>query len=173
MTFSIKSTIRAFVAPKHRISCRRDLWLAVTKELDRRGERVHEAGVFLLGRARGSRREVIEAVYYDDLDPRAYSTGVCVLHAPAFAKLWGHCRERKLTVVADIHTHGGRAVQSRSDKANPMVARAGHIAIILPNFAVAPIPWDQIGIYEYRGDHQWHDRSSWFSPGFIYTGLWS
>ncbi len=177
MTFSIKATIRAFVAPSHRISCPGPLWNAVVNELDRRGARVHEAGVFLLGRARGERREVADVVFYDDLDPEAYSTGVCVLHGPAFAKLWSLCRERKLTVVADVHTdvhtHGRRALQSEADRTNPMVARAGHVGIILPNFAVAPIPWDQVGIYEYRGDHQWYDRSPRLSPGFFYAGLWS
>ncbi len=31
----------------------------------------------------------------------------------------------------------------------------------------------EVGIYEYCGEHQWHDRSSRFSPGFFYAGLWS
>ncbi|PTE14518.1 hypothetical protein C5F44_09075 [Fuscovulum blasticum DSM 2131] len=114
-----------------------------------------------------------DVVFYDDLEPQAYSTGVCVLHAPAFAKLWSLCRERKLTVVADVHTHGGRAIQSKADRTNPMVARAGHVGLILPDFAIAPIRWDQVGIYEYRGDHQWHDRSPRVRRGFFYTGLWS
>ena len=173
MIFSIKAIIRAFVAPEHRISCPAALWNSVVHELDRLGERRHEAGVFLLGRARGERREVSQVVFYDELDPLAYSTDVCVLHGPAFAKLWALCREHQLTVVADVHTHGGRAIQSKSDRTNPMVARAGHIGIILPNFAVSPISWDEVGIYEYRGDHHWHDRSHRFSPGFFYTGLWS
>lgn len=173
MTFSIKATIRAFVAPDHRVSCPWRLWDVVTHELDRRGERVHEAGAFLLGHANGERREVTDVVFYDDLDPQAYSTGVCVLHAPVFAKLWSLCRDRKLTVVADVHTHGGRAIQSEADRTNPMVARAGHVGLILPDFAVAPIRWDTVGIYEYRGDHQWHDRSPRVRRGFFYIGLWS
>ena len=49
MIFSLKTTIRAFAAPEHRISCPRRLWNAILRELDRRGERRHEAGVFLLG----------------------------------------------------------------------------------------------------------------------------
>ncbi len=173
MTFSIKATIRAFVAPNHQMSCSWRLWDVVTHELERRGERVHEAGAFLLGRARGERHEITAAVFYDDLDPLAYSTGVCVLHAPAFAKLWSLCREHELTVVADVHTHGGRAIQSHSDRKNPMVARAGHIGVILPDFAATPICWDEVGIYEYQGNHQWLDRSPRVRPGFFYTGLWS
>nr|WP_298681676.1 Mov34/MPN/PAD-1 family protein [uncultured Dongia sp.] len=169
----IKPIIRAFAAPEHRVSCPRLLWAATTDELHRRGKRIHEAGAFLLGRECGQRFEVTNVVFYDDLDPEAYSTGVCILHGPAFAKLWAICREHSLTVVADVHTHPGRALQSEADRRNPMIARAGHVAVILPNFATAPIRWDQVGIYEYRGRHLWHDRSPRSVRRFFYTGIWS
>jgi hypothetical protein len=116
MIFSLKTTIRAFAAPEHRISCPRKLWNVILRELDRRGKRRHEAGVFLLGRER--------------------------------------------------HGRG-------SDKANPMVARQGHIAIIVPDFARWPIAPERMGIYEYCGDHQWIDRSPARFPRFFYTGFWS
>lgn len=173
MTFSIKTTIRALVAPNHRVSCPTPFWHHVIKELDRRGERRHEAGAFLLGSERRGRREVADVIFYDELDPEAYSTGVCVLHAPAFAQLWAACRSRKLTVVADVHTHGGSAHQSDSDRTNPMVARAGHVAIIVPNFAVMPFDRRDMHLYEYRGNHEWFDRSPRRYPNFLYVGAWS
>ena len=142
-------------------------------ELYRRSERRHEAGVFLLGRVRGKRREVIDAVYYDELDPRAYATGVCVLHAAAFAKLWAICRERGLTVVGDIHTHGPDVGQSESDRTNPMVAVSGHIAIIVPNLAAPPVSPGAIGIYEDQGNHRWLDCSPRRRGGYLYVGPWS
>lgn len=73
MTFSIKTIIRAFVAPEHRISCPNRLWKHVLSELHRRGGRRHESGVFLLGIERNARREVTAAVFYDELDPKAYA----------------------------------------------------------------------------------------------------
>lgn len=173
MTFSIKAIIRAFVAPEHRISCPSRLWKQVLAELHRRGSRRHESGVFLLGIERNARREVTGAVFYDELDPKAYATGVCVLHSDAFAKLWAQCREKGLTVVADVHTHPGRAFQSESDRTNPMVARAGHIAMIVPDFAAPPIRSENIGVYEYRGSHTWHERGGRNAPAFFYTGFWS
>jgi hypothetical protein len=173
MSFSIKATIRAFVAPKHRLSCGPQIWRGLISELERRGRRRHESGVFLLGVERGDRREVREVVFYDDLDPLAYDTGVCVLHGDAFAKLWEICRNRRLTVVADAHTHPGTALQSGSDKANPMVARPRHIAIIVPEFARWPIRHGGLGIYEYCGDHSWIDRNELRAPGYFYTGFWS
>src|SRR6202043_3358208 len=135
--------------------CPSGYWRQIVGELYRRGENQHEAGGFLLGTVREGRREVQAAVYYDDLDAEAYATGVCVLHGDAFAKLWAECRKRKLTVIGDVHTHGGAAYQSGSDKTNPMVARAGHIAIIVPDFVAWPIAPERLGIYEYRGQHEW------------------
>ena len=173
MSFSIKTIIRAWLAPKHRLTCPTNFWRETIGELERRGQRKHETGAFLLGIVRNGRREITSSVFYDDLEAEAYSTGVCVLHGNAFAKLWAHCREQGLTVVADVHTHPGAGFQSDADRTNPMVARAGHIAIILPNFARWPICEDQMGIYEYRGQHEWLNRSPSLAPRFFYTGLWS
>jgi hypothetical protein len=173
MSFSIKAIIRGFVAPRLRLRCRNRLWRQFVSELEHRGHRRHESGMFLLGIDADGEREVREAVFYDDLDPRAYDTGVCILHGDAFAKLWTICRDKKLTVVADAHTHGGMGCQSSSDKSNPMVARQGHIAIILPDFARWPIRSPDLGIYEYLGQHEWINRSPAKTPGYFYTGLWS
>ncbi len=173
MSFSIKAIIRAFVAPEHRLSCQFRIWHRVVTELERRGRGRHESGVFLLGVEYGERRKVREAIFYDDLDPQAYAAGVCVLHGDAFAKLWAICRDKNLTVVADAHTHSGAAFQSASDKTNPMIARTGHIAIIIPDFARWPIHACQLGIYEYCGQHEWIDRNLAKAPGYFYTGLWS
>ncbi len=173
MTSSIKAIIRAFWVPSLRLNCPTRLWKAIVVELDRRGEGQHEAGAFLLGRERDGRREVERALFYDDLDRAAYASGVCVLHGDAFAKLWAVCREEGLTVVADVHTHLGAGFQSNADRTNPMVARAGHIALILPNLARWPVDQNLFGIYEYRGQHQWGDHSVGRPPHFFYTGFWS
>jgi proteasome lid subunit RPN8/RPN11 len=173
MISSIKAIIRAFAAPNHRLRCKPGLWRELLAELCKRGEGCHEAGAFLLGPEGSGRREVTGVVYYDDLEPEAYSSGVCILHAPAFSKLWAMCREHGLTVVADVHTHPAGAGQSRADRMNPMVAQAGHIAIIVPNFAAAPVATAMLGIYEYRGQHTWFDRSPRARRGFLYTGIWS
>lgn len=173
MNFFIKAIIRAWWAPEHRLSCASNRWRQIVAELDKRGGRKHEAGAFLLGFDLGGRREVHAAVFYDELDQDAYATGVCILHGDAFAKLWSLCRDKGLTVVADVHTHPGAGYQSLSDKANPMVARRGHVAIILPDFAKWPLRREHVGIYEYLGEHEWIDRSPAYAPRFFYTGFWS
>jgi hypothetical protein len=173
MAFSLKAIIRAFVAPDHRLRCERQLWRGIVAELERRGEGRHEAGAFLLGVDDGGQKYVREAVYYDELDPHAYDTGICILHGDAFARLWSLCREKGLTVVADAHTHPGAAMQSHSDRTNPMVARAGHIAIIVPDFACWPIRRGELGVYEYAGDHGWHNRGGRTASRYFYRGFWA
>jgi hypothetical protein len=94
-------------------------------------------------------------IYYDDLDAECLRGGI-ELSGSAFDTLWQICRDNQLTVIADIHTHPSDWVaQSDTDRRNPMIAQAGHIAIILPNFAQGRIDPVSIGIFKYQGAHQW------------------
>ena len=98
-------------------------------------------------------------VYFDDLDP-ACLQGNIQFDGRAFSKLWDLCEANNLTVVADVHTHPGASVrQSSIDRENPMVARAGHIAMIVPHFATRRVRPRQVGLHEYAGDDGWR---SWF-----------
>jgi proteasome lid subunit RPN8/RPN11 len=142
-------------------------------ELQRRGEGRHESGVFLLGQENRGRLEVKDVIFYDELDPEAYSTGACVLHGDAFSKLWTICRERQLTVVADVHTHPGAARQSEYDRTNPMVARTGHVAVIVPRYAQPPVVHSELGLYEYCGEHKWQQQNEEFRDQFFYSGWWA
>ena len=101
---------------------------------------------------------VVVATEYDDLDPHAYDTGVCVLRAAAFGRLWDRCTEMSLAVVADAHVHPRGAWQSLSDRDNPMIARPGHLALILPLMARPPVRRWSVGLYEYLGDHRWRSH---------------
>ncbi len=136
----------------------RPLWNELTSELHRRTENRHESGAFLLGQRKESDRRALRLIYYDELDPAAYDSGICILHADAFSRLWDRCSELEMTVVADAHVHPFGAGQSWSDRENPMIARAGHIAIILPRMARPPVRRWAVGVYEYLGDHRWQAR---------------
>ena len=136
----------------------RALWAELTGELHRRTEGQHESGAFLLGRKSEKEREAMAVVYYDQLDPKAYDTGICILHADAFGRLWDRCTTLGLSVVADAHVHRLRAIQSRADKENPMIACPGHLALIFPLMAHPPIRRWSIGVYEYLGAHQWRSH---------------
>ena len=50
-----------------------------------------------------------------------------------------------------------------------MIAQSGHVALIVPNFARS-FKMQDIGIYEYLGDHRWRDHSD---ERYFYTGIWA
>ena len=172
MSFSIRATIRAFVAPDHRLACPAPLWRALLEELRRRGGGHAESGAFLLGRTSGKRRRVEGIAYYDDLDPDSLRTGIVVFDGRGYGPLWTLCRETGRTVVADVHTHGGVARQSSLDRDNPMIATAGHVAVIVPAFAQGRVQLTDLGIYEYEGSHRWRDLSGPRANHYFYVGFW-
>jgi proteasome lid subunit RPN8/RPN11 len=159
MTISIRRSIRALVAPHHNLACSKRLWERVRQELARRGNGERESGAFLLGTIdRAGRREIQDFVPYDDLDPACLDTGIIEFRgAVGCGKLYALCRERGLDVVADVHTHPGPPYQSKLDRDNPMMAREGHIAIILPHFAQTAVGQTQLGLYRYQGNYRWED----------------
>ena len=135
------------------------LWGTLLEELQRRTDGYHESGAFLLGRVGDQGRKVEQVLYYDDLDANAYDAGIVILHGASFGKLWELCRKCKLSVVADIHVHPEEARQSLADRDNPMIAQRGHLALIVPDFAQAPVRMESLGFFEYLGGHRWRNLS--------------
>ena len=147
------------------------LWRELLGELHRRTGERHESGAFLLGHSGEPRRRIVEAIYYDDLDSDAYRTGIVVMNAPSFGLLWDQCRSSGLSVVADIHVHPRAAYQSRADRENPMIAMAGHLALIVPNFARPPVMLERLGFFEYRGSHRWRSLGGAHITRFLRLGV--
>jgi hypothetical protein len=144
-----------------RLRCNYRVWDAGVAELARRTwSGRQESGAYLLGvdLLDGGQR-ILEFVYYDDIDPHALDSGIVTIRQTALPRLWAHCRERGYGVVADIHVHPGGADQSDSDRANPIMPRASHVAMILPNFAQGRPRPGGIGIYEFLGDGRWANHS--------------
>jgi hypothetical protein len=110
-------------------------------------------------------------ILYDDLDPHALDTGIVHFDGRYFGALWDICKRRHLSVIADVHVHPGGSGQSGSDHAHPMISRAGHIALILPNFARAPIEPSAIGICRYLGNKRWHSVPPAARRAFLHIGL--
>lgn len=160
---SLVSTLLGWLRPSPpRIRCARHIWRAGTEELAKRTLRGRrESGAYLLGRElRDGTKRILEFVYYDDIDPQALATGIVTIRQTALPRLWDLCRSRGYGVIADIHVHPGAYGQSQSDQANPVMPRAGHIAMILPNFARGrPMP-GSMGLYEYLGAGRWADHTA-------------
>jgi hypothetical protein len=172
MSFSIAATIDRLLAPRRELSCSWLLWRRLMSALRERGRgESRESGAFLLGIVEpGGAARIKDYVLYDDLDPHSLDTGIVRFDGKYFGKLWAMCRARGLTVVADVHVHPGDSGQSRSDREYPMVSQAGHIALIVPHFARAPVRREDVGVYRYLGGGEWQavlrsQRRSFFNIG--------
>ncbi|HEY1929860.1 MAG TPA: hypothetical protein VGG92_20510 [Caulobacteraceae bacterium] len=156
MNFSIAEIMRRLWAPQHELSCSPGLWNRLLAALRERGGGRHESGAFLLGlRDAAGRARIHDFVLYDDLDSQSLATGIVRFDGRYFSDLWGICERRGLEVVADVHTHPGGSWQSASDQAHPMIARDGHLALIVPDFAKRGVRREEVGVYRYRGAGRW------------------
>lgn len=126
-------------------------WDPMIAELGRRGRGTRESGAFLLADRAGDRRRVTRVVYLDALDPNCLQGGI-VFDGLAYSKLWDICDAEQLVVIGDVHTHPGPGVhQSGIDAENPMVAQEGHVALILPDFAMHTMLPREVGVHRYDG----------------------
>lgn len=130
-------------------------WHQLIDELGRRGGGAREAGAFLLADQARSRRRVTRVVYLDDLDPACLNGGIH-LDSRAYSKLWDLCENERLVVIGDVHTHPRTGVrQSCIDADNPMIARDGHVALIVPALATRPTRAREVGVHRYDGTGGW------------------
>lgn len=131
------------------------LWTSLISHLREQGGGVRESGAFLLGHKTDASRIVLRFLPYEQLQADALHDDYVSLTAASFARLWDVCRSERMTVVADVHTHRLGPGQSISDRANPMVALKGHIALIVPRFARGRVRPRDIALYVYEGSHSW------------------
>lgn len=172
MNFYIAATIARLLSPQHKLSCSWFLWRRLLRRLRDRGlDDTRESGAFLLGRRHRGRVRIVDFILYDDLDPNALKTGIVRFDGRFFAALWDICKERDLSVVADVHTHPGSSEQSGSDQNHPMVSRSGHLALIVPHFAAAPVYRREVGVYRYKGDKRWHTVPPDERRRFFFIGI--
>jgi len=172
MNFFNPMIMRRLLAPRHEISCSWFLWHRLKMRLRERGRFCRrESGAFLLGSQQGDSARITDFVLYDDLDPHALDSGIVRFDGRYFSDLWAICKTRGLTVVADVHVHPSGSGQSDSDRAHPMICRAGHIALILPHFATGTQPRHDIGIYRYLGNKKWEIVQPSARRQFFHIGL--
>ena len=170
MASLIATLARSLLGPPPEILCSARVWRAGIAELKRRAGGRRESGAFLLG-SKSKARRIHEFVFYDDIDPNALRSGIIEIDGRRLGDLWVHCRKTGRAVVADIHVHPGHFWQSDSDRANPIMAEVGHIAIILPQFAARATYPGGIGVYGYLGSRRWRDRS-FDRPSPFHVGWW-
>lgn len=170
MASLIATLARRILGPPPELLCSAEVWRAGVAELRRRADGQRESGAFLLG-TKGNVRRIEEFCFYDDIDPNALRSDMVIINGRRLGDLWTHCRKTGRSVVADVHVHPGGFGQSNSDRANPIIAEIGHMAMILPHFAERETKPGRIGVYEYLGSRRWRDRS-FERPCPLHVGWW-
>lgn len=131
------------------------VWKSLMLDLKESGRGKNESGAFLLAERKRANRVVCSWLSYDVLSPGSLTRDYVRLEPEAFTRLWSWCQKYDVEVVADVHTHLARPVQSISDRAHPMIALPCHIALIAPFYAqYKPRPFD-CSFNIYHGDNQW------------------
>lgn len=137
----------------------RALFEEIMQALAKSGSGVRESGAFLLGDQVSGRRRVESYLMYDVVAPvtsRAHN--YVALTGQDVGRAWEHCYRAGVQVVADVHTHPFGPGQSISDRGQPIVSITGHVALIVPYFAMRqPCPVD-LGVHLFLGDGQWESR---------------
>jgi hypothetical protein len=132
------------------------MWFFLVYGLRKRGQKKRESGAFLI--AKNGSTKVTKIVFYDELDPNVFNSGIIDFNGLGHIKLNSILESEKAEVVADIHTHpfGCSTRQSDSDKKHPMSRIKGHTAFIAPNYAtdIFLLPRD-CSAYKYEGSFQW------------------
>lgn len=134
------------------------VWERLIADLARTGHGVRESGAFLLG-VSDQLRIITEYALYDEVAPDSLDVDYVLLKGPHMANVWEQCEQRRLFVVADVHTHPGAPVQSRSDREYPIICIPGHVALIVPRFARGHVTIDSLGLHHFLGAGRWE---SWF-----------
>lgn len=134
----------------------RAVYDALIADLVKSGCGIKESGAFLLGHFDEQKRRVSSYLMYDIVATESSRKHIYVAFtAEEMALAWEHCYATGLQVVADIHSHPMGPGQSVTDRAHPIVSVAGHIALIVPYFAMRkPEPID-LGVHVFEGAGRW------------------
>jgi hypothetical protein len=70
-------------------------------------------------------------------------------------KLWITLALEGLGVRIQVHTHPGEAFHSATDDAFPIIHTPGFLSLVIPNFALGPIDFEQAYLAEIQADGCW------------------
>ena len=138
------------------LSCTTDTLTRTIDILRAGGARSEERVVLWLGPASGIREpmpvtEVYEPYQITDID-------YFKLPAASLRALMTHLRGARLKILAQVHSHPGRAFHSEADDEWAIVRHIGALSLVLPEFARNTTPAnfaEQAASYRLSGENEW------------------
>lgn len=131
------------------------LWSETIEGLRKRSKG-REAACIWGGYRRPGVQEVKEVFFLDDLvGVKGFARRHNVPRV-ALDQLFEMLRDKKLSIIADLHTHPGAWVGlSPVDMSHPLEYRIGMIMAVIPYYAAMSIGLGNIGVHEYHGSGRW------------------
>ena len=77
---------------------------------------------------------------------------------PSMRKLMSHIRATRLQILAQVHSHPGRAYHSKADDAWAIVRHVGAVSIVVPTFALGTNDQNfecRVATYRLNEDDRW------------------
>jgi proteasome lid subunit RPN8/RPN11 len=111
-----------------RIEVGRGVVAATIERLQAGGRMGHERAVLWLGRGAARIDELYEPRQRTRADQFYFDR-------ESMQMLFAHLREKRLRVLAQVHSHPGRAFHSEADDEWAIVRHAGALSLVLPRFA--------------------------------------
>lgn len=123
--------------------------------LRRAGLEGHEGLALWVGRQDEVRFNVSQAVIPKQRHIRT-SDGVCVmLGADELHRINVWLFKEKFTIMAQVHSHPGRAYHSGTDDDYAVATTVGCLSIVVPDFARAPFDISRLAIYRLDARARW------------------
>lgn len=137
--------------PQHAVTIPRHFWLALISEFAKHGSAVERVAYFdgyltdMAGYPDATPVAVVAALVLPDarLAPGNYEVS-----ATAMSQAGSHLRARRMTRLAQIHTHGNDWVDhSHTDDAHAYSQRIGSLSIVMPRHAITNPTLDECGVH--------------------------
>ena len=127
------------------------------REVGRAG---HEVLGLWVGHQEGERFTVAQTVIPAQRHIRT-GDGVCVVVGPEeLHRLNVWLFRQKLTLLAQIHSHPGRAYHSGTDDDNAVATATGCLSLVVPDFAARPFAVDTTAVYRLDPRGRWREVPS-------------
>lgn len=70
-------------------------------------------------------------------------------------EFWNNLSTRKMSVCVQIHTHPNEAFHSATDDAYPLLFHGGFLSLVIPDFAMGPVGFENAYLTEIQPDGNW------------------
>lgn len=144
------AAVKKVLVPQRMISAGHDVLRAA-------GRAQLEGMVLWAGTLAGPTVQVTELIVPQQRGLRT-ADGVCVIvDGDELHRLNVHLFERQLLLIAQLHSHPGRAYHSKTDDNYAVATNIGCFSLVIPDFAVRPFSLDECAVYRLGDSGSWDE----------------